>query len=287
MEFGVKCVACILNKEINKIENYEDARKREYINQIMRIFIEEEGTAPLYQYMVDRKHEEFWGDVPSIYKDAKQEHNRLMLQQEEKYSAMVEQSDTPLETAIKIAGAGNYIDMGAMAKVEISTLLNRMQEYIDHELDKCTYETFYKQLKMGKNLVYLTDNCGEIVFDKVLIRAIRKEFPHLNMCAIVKGKPVLNDVTREDAEYVGLTDCIEIIDNGTAIAGTCLEQISEPAKMKIQEADVIISKGQGNFETLSGCGLNIYYLLLCKCEYFASKLQKKQMEMAFINESSL
>lgn len=287
MEFGAKCVECIFSKELLKIQDYEEARKEEYIRLVRGIVEGDYGTAPEYQFEVDKLHNEYWGHPSDIYTAAKREHTRLMLQEEAGFDAMVAESTTPLATAIKIAAAGNYIDMGAMNQVEIPYLLSQMQAYIGHELDATTYATFYEDLIKAQELVYLTDNCGEVVLDKILIQAIRKEFPHISICAIVKGSAVLNDVTREDAELAGLTDLVEVIDNGTAIAGTSLPRISEEAKKRLNEADVIISKGQGNFETLSGCGLNIYYLLLCKCEYFATKLGKERMEMAFINEAEL
>lgn len=287
MEFGENCVACIFNKEMKKIETYDPSRIEVYTQKVRQVLAEDHGTAPEYQFMIDELHCEYWGRASDMYTNAKREHTKLLLEEETKFDRMVSESKNPLETAIKVAGAGNYIDMAAMDQVEIPYLLSKMQSYIEYELDATTYQNFYEDLKNAKGVIYLTDNCGEVVLDKILIKAIQTEFPNLSIQAIVKGMPVLNDVTREDAELAGLTELVEVMDNGTAIAGTSLKRITEEARKKLYQADVIISKGQGNFETLSGCGLNIYYLLLCKCECFATKLRRERMEMAFINEKDL
>ena len=102
----------------------------------------------------------------------------------------------------------------------------------------------------------------------------------------LRGKKILNDATMEDARMIGLTEIADVIDNGTEIAGTCLELIDIKAKECIEAADVIISKGQGNFETLNGCGLNIYYLFLCKCEWFVKRFGMEQFKGVFINDKN-
>ena len=133
-------------------------------------------------------------------------------------------------------------------------------------------------------MVYLTDNCGEIVLDKILIRQIMKEYPKVRVTVIVRGKPALNDATMEDARETGLSDITAVIGNGSGITGTWLPEISEEAREMIDAADLILSKGQGNFETLQGCGKNIYYMFLCKCRLFVERFQKKQFEGVLANE---
>ena len=109
-------------------------------------------------------------------------------------------------------------------------------------------------------------------------------YPELEIKVIVRGAPVLNDVTKEDVDQVGLSDLVTIIENGTAIAGTCMEEINEESRTAMEEADVILSKGQGNFETLIGCGLNVYYIFLCKCDMFAEKFQVEKFSGMLLND---
>jgi len=133
----------------------------------------------------------------------------------------------------------------------------------------------------------LTDNCGEIVLDKLFIREIMKQYPQLKITTIVRGGAVLNDAQLEDAKQIGLTELVAVLDNGNNIAGTWLEEVALPAKQRIEEADVILAKGQANFETLRGCGLNIYYIFLCKCEMFARQFEVEKFTGMLVNEKKL
>jgi uncharacterized protein with ATP-grasp and redox domains len=103
----------------------------------------------------------------------------------------------------------------------------------------------------------------------------------------VRGAPVLNDATLEDARQVGLFDVANVVDNGTDIAGTCIKKLSDEIRELVEKSDVIISKGQGNFETLHGCGLNVYYLFLCKCSLFSEKFNVPKLTGMFLNDRRL
>lgn len=136
-------------------------------------------------------------------------------------------------------------------------------------------------------MVYLTDNCGEIVLDKILIRFIQEIYPKLKITVIVRGKNVINDATMEDAEEIGLTKQVRCIGNGNSAPGTVFRDLSEEAKQVLTNADVIISKGQGNFESMVGEGFNPYYIFLCKCELFVRRFGLQQYETVFVKEERL
>ena len=146
------------------------------------------------------------------------------------------------------------------------------------------YECFKQDLKQAKTLTYVLDNCGEIVLDKLLIKEIKRQYPKLQISVLVRGKEVLNDVTMEDAIQTGLTKMVPVIENGTGIAGTVLEKISKEAKEALNEADIILAKGQGNFESMYGCGLNVYYLFLCKCDWFVKRFAMTKNAGVFLRE---
>ena len=115
----------------------------------------------------------------------------------------------------------------------------------------------------------ITDNCGEIVTDKLLISVLRDINPGLHVTVIVRGRPAVNDATMEDARQVGMEEAAHLVSgNGTGMPGNVIGAVSDEAAGDIDKADVMIAKGQGNYEGLSGCGLNIFYLFLCKCELF-------------------
>lgn len=149
------------------------------------------------------------------------------------------------------------------------------------------YQAFRRDLERAGKLVYLTDNCGEIVLDKLFIRHIRENFPQLQITAIVRGEPVINDATLEDAREIGLTEIVPCIGNGNAAPGTVIKRLSQEAKEMLSAADIIISKGQGNFESLYGEGFNPYYLFLCKCELFVTRFGLARYESVFVREERI
>lgn len=199
----------------------------------------------------------------------------------------IENSKDPLYTAIQYARIGNYIDFGTLSDVSLNKLKELLKSAKEDVLNTLEYNALKMDMENAKTLIYLTDNCGEIVLDKLLIETIKKYYVNLDITVIVRGKPVLNNATMEDAIEVGLTEIAAVIDNGSGVAGTNLKGISNQANEKINKADIIISKGQGNFETINGCGKNIYYLFLCKCEWFVSRFSLEQYKGVFVNDSRL
>ena len=151
-------------------------------------------------------------------------------------------------------------------------------------LDEQECRNFCQDMKKASNVVYITDNCGEIVLDKIAIQILKKTFPNIRVTALVRGLPAGNDATMEDAEFCGLTDIVPVLGNGSDVGGTWFHGISTHARELLQGADVILAKGQGNYETMHGCGLNIYYLFLCKCDWFQQLFHAKLLQGMFINE---
>lgn len=120
--------------------------------------------------------------------------------------------------------------------------------------------------------------------DKLLIKILKEQYPNINITVIVRGMPVLNDATMEDARAVGLTEIATVIGNGNGVGGTQMNLLSEEAQRVCEAADLLIAKGQGNFETMHGCGKNIYYLFLCKCQWFSERFGMERLKGVFINE---
>lgn len=182
---------------------------------------------------------------------------------------------------------GNFIDFGAMENVDEEILKEKLYSAENISINTLEFAQFENDIRNSKNIVYLTDNCGEIVLDKLLIRQILKINKKAKINVIVRGEPVLNDCTTDDAIQIGLDKVVDVIDNGSAVAGTVLGKLSSSAQEVIDNASVIISKGQGNFETLHHCGKNIYYLFLCKCKIFADRFGVNKFSGTFINDSNL
>ena len=162
--------------------------------------------------------------------------------------------------------------------------MSLLKEDNKEPLNAQEYLHFRKDLSAASHLVYLTDNCGEIVLDKLVIILLKELCPELDITVIVRGFPVINDATMEDAQDIGLAELTTVIGNGSEVGGTWLPHISSEAREALESADLIIAKGQGNYETLHDCGLNIYYLFLCKCKWFQYQFNAKPLQGMFINE---
>ena len=190
-----------------------------------------------------------FGSVPD-YSEIKREYNRLMLELEPQIAEKIRQAPDGLEAALAYSRAGNYIDFASQHNVDRQQLLTLLDKAAQDRIEPEICGRFLEDLAGAKRMVFLLDNCGEIVLDKLVLKEIGRRFPELKLTAFVRGCPVSNDVTLEDAEQVGLQEIAEVMSNGSDVAGTDLKSMSETAVKILREADVILSKGQGNFESL-------------------------------------
>ncbi len=286
LRFDTQCINCILNKFLGKVPSSTDEKiKLSFAKQLLKIIADADNcvSAPEIVAAATALKNKFFGFTDD-FAEIKTHFNRLMLSKESEVAEKTAASHDPLKTAVQFAMLGNYIDFGAMDSVNEDLLSKLLTDAENIALDEQEYNNFITDLKTAKQLVYLTDNCGEVVLDKLLIKQIKQHFPSLMVTVLVRGEAVLNDATHEDAVAVGLTDIATVMSNGTNIAGTCLERLSQEAKTTVENADIIISKGQGNFETLHDCGLNVYYLFLCKCSLFSERFKVPKLTGMFLND---
>lgn len=278
------CMQCLIDRQYNLIRSMKsEAEKAAHMRAVLQIIQDSRPgeTAPVLSARMTRAYETRFGQALD-YEPQKQFYNDFMLQRQVHIRQRIQSSPDPLAAAMRFARAGNYIDFGALKEVTPSQLESLLEA--DSPLDSETYAAFRKDLFSAKTLVYLTDNCGEIVLDKLLLEQLTNRFPALDICVIVRGEKAANDATLSDAAAVGLTGLCRVIGSGSAIAGTYLPDLSPEAWAAVYQADLLISKGQGNFETLHGCGKNIYYLFLCKCAWFERMFGLPQFEGVFYNE---
>ncbi|BDF03869.1 damage-control phosphatase ARMT1 family protein [[Clostridium] hylemonae] len=217
----------------------------------------------------------------------KKKYNELLLQREEEVYDEVMREKDRFFAALQYAVTGNYIDFGAMSDVEEEKLKELLSDRPQVKLDMEEASRLSEDLSRALRLVYITDNAGEIVLDKVFLRVIKELYPKLQVTVLVRGVPVLNDATSEDAALAGMDKIAAVIPNGTDIPGTPIDAISREARAAVDAADLCIAKGQGNFETLRGCGRNVYYLFLCKCELFVRKFQVERFTPVLSNEKRI
>ena len=237
-------------------------------------------TQHIVRYVADAIIQER-GELPDfdIYAAVKNKSNTLSLSYAENFQKKIDNSVSPFEIGMQIAAAGNIIDFGAKGRDSLN---------LDEELqllDKIPFarydlEVFKEMLEEASLLLYICDNSGEIVFDMLFIKEIKRVYPNLEIIATVRGKPIINDATLKDAKAVGLDRVVRTISSGSVYPGTILPETTEEFQRLYASADVILAKGQGNFETLLPIAdERIFFLLRIKCEYMASlaKVQKDNL----------
>lgn len=194
------------------------------------------------------------------YKEIKKQFNNFALKLYPDLKQRIQSSSNPMDTAIRIAIAGNIIDLGVNAEIDRSIIFDTIEEALSSQVFG-NIEVLFDSIDLAKDILYLGDNCGEIVFDRLLI----EQLPVHKVTFVVRGGPIINDVTMEDARETGMTELVNVIDNGSNIPGTVLEKCSKEFRECFAHADLIIAKGQGNYETLSSSKKNIFFLLKAKC----------------------
>ena len=266
MRISESCAKCLYDRQHKRMPD------EGYLSEVLQLLAErrENDTSPLLVYRFNQAFERRFGPSDDYARD-KRRYNDLALSMADGLRVQIEAAEDPLATALAYARVGNYIDFGAMDVVDESTFLGLFKEAVIRPEETRVFDRFVAACGTGKRFLLIADNCGEIVLDKLLLEQLHKRFPALGFQVLVRGGEVLNDVTPRDAAYVGLDQVAEVISNGAAIAGTVYSMLPEDARDALNGADIILAKGQGNYESLSGQGRHAFYAFLCKCELFTAR----------------
>ena len=217
------------------------------------------------------------------FREEKELSNRFVLERLDTIREKVFSAADPVLAGLQFAILGNYLDFAALqGKISFEKLDEMLDEALEMQLDAAVVEKFRRELETGKNLLYLTDNAGEIGFDRICGEAIAAAYPHLEILYCVRGDIAQNDATLEDAKFMGIP--FPVIGNGNRVPGTQIDLLSEEAKSALDAADVILAKGMANCETMLGCGYNIYYAFLVKCQRFVSRFGKPMFTPMIVKE---
>ncbi len=204
------------------------------------------------------------------YHAAKTEHTERALEMLDGLRDAVRASTDPLDTAVRIAAAGNRLDLGALGQVDDpGSLLDRALAAPRPIWD---IEALRNRLTDASTLLLLGDNAGETVFDRVLLETVAELAPRCALCFVARGGPIINDATIEDARDAGVDQVAELISTGSGTPGVPKAHRSDELKRRMRDADVIISKGQGNYETLSDSELELFCILTVKCRVVAAHI---------------
>jgi hypothetical protein len=222
-----------------------------------------DGTPPVLAQRIHGQLRAISG-VEDPYRAEKESQNRMALSLLPELKARIEAASDPLALAVRLAIAGNVIDLGVHDQVRESDLRRSIQQALAEPLVG-DLDAFRREVEEARSILYPTDNAGEIVLDRLLI----EQLGPARVTVAVRGAPVLNDATRADARAAGLDLLAQVIDNGSDAPGTVFDDCSEAFLERLADADLILAKGQGNYETLSQETRNLFFLFKAKCPVVA------------------
>ncbi len=276
-----RCVNCF-QKGYQRL--FEKFKVNDYVQKEFMTFLysinrtKEHLTAPELQVLLQEKFCELI-KVDDPFYEEKKKSNTIALDLYKEWKPRVFASENPFELALRLAIAGNVMDYGAYNSFDVHKIIEKVLNSsfaIDHS------KQLKKLIRQAKRILYLGDNAGEIVFDRLFIETIM----HNDIIYAVKGYPVLNDVTIEDAEYVGMNLVAQVISNGYKAPSTVLHKCSKEFMEIYNSADLIISKGQGNYEGLMNENdSRIFFLMMVKCDVIAEKLNVEKGSFIVYNHS--
>ncbi len=269
MKTALDCLPCLLNQTLftSHLSISDKTVQASIVSEVAKLLpnLDLEKTPPENSIPVYKLIAELSG-CPDPFFEKKQQSNDLALDMIKNQKIHVESATDPLLYALKLSIAGNIIDYGAHQDFDLDLAIEdslRSTPAVDH------YTRLLKDIEQAESILYLADNCGELIFDGLAIEQLRKS---AKITLAVKESPIINDATIKDAQKCGLHEKITLISNGTSCPGTPLDLCSQEFLKVFNQADLIISKGQGNFETLSEVQAPIYFLLTVKCPIVAGHI---------------
>jgi damage-control phosphatase, subfamily I len=273
MKLNLDCIPCFQRQALQAVRFISDDEKlhQKVLREVMKELLESdwESTPPELAHKVHSIVKRITNENDP-YKEVKKESNDLVLKIYPELKDMVKSSRDPLKTAVRLAIAGNIIDLGVAQEFDLERTI---REVLKKQFAIDDYEQLKETLENSESLLFFVDNAGEIGLDKLLVETFLEIKKLEKIDFVIKGGPIINDATLEDAVYMGL-DLLPnseflVISNGET--GTGPERNSQTVKNWINEHDLVISKGQGNYEGLSEYN-RLFFMLIAKCPIIASDL---------------
>lgn len=270
MKTYLDCIPCIVRQSLASVRRVTDDDRiqeqilREVLLAASQLNMDQPPAAMAQR--VHRRIRQLCGNEDP-YRESKERFNRLALELLPAFQQRVQAATDPWDAAVRLAIAGNIMDLGVKSGLNEAQIRVSIGQSLDEPLDGSTVH-FATAVSEAKCILYLADNAGEIVFDRLLVERMPRE----KLTVAVRGAPVINDATLADAETAGLTKLVRVIENGSDAPGTILADCSPTFQQAFDEADLVVSKGQGNYETLRECSKRIYFLLRVKCPVIAQDI---------------
>ncbi len=273
MNWFPECGPCFL-RQVLTVRRYlalNDTQTKSLMKSVACLLcsIKDDISPPEFAMDVYAKVEELTGqDDP--YRTGKEESNRIALDMVPLIQERIKSALDPVKESILLSIAGNIIDFGVTGDIDVLRELNQiLREEKKSDARFFQIDEFLIRLHNSKRILVIGDNCGEIVFDKIMIETIKEQWPDKKFIFAVRGGPIINDVTYDDAVKVGLDRVANIISTGVQSPGAVLSRASKEFVSEFYKADMVISKGQGNFEALSDVDREVFFLFMAKCDVIA------------------
>lgn len=267
MRTHLDCLPCFVRQalEASRLISADRRLQEELMRRVLRWAgeIDLSLPPPVMSQRIHRLLKELSGNQDP-YRGAKRRQNAMAMALLPELKRLVDTSSDPLLTAARLAVAGNIIDMGVGGELNETKVRDSMERALEQPLQG-DWEGFSKAARMAQRILYLADNAGEIAFDRLLVERLGPE----RVTVAVRGGPAINDATMDDAAEVGLDRLVKVIDNGSDAPGTILGDCKPEFIDQFQKADMVIAKGQGNFETLSEAPREVFFLFQTKCRVAA------------------
>ena len=292
MKTYLDCIPCFFNQALfaSRLADCSEEQQKQILDEVCRLVPElpmtaspPENAVPLYRII------SAISGNPDPFSEIKERSNKAAQEVYPRLEQMAGSSDDPLLTAVEIAISGNIIDYGANTNTDLMAEIEKILDQEERALRRERSTLFdiaglKEALSSAKELLYIGDNAGEIVFDMILVKTISRLYPGIKIRFAVRGAPVINDITMEDAVSVGMDKLCEVVSSGSSTPGAVLKSLSAEFSRLVNNADVIICKGQGNYEALSGSNLPVFFLLRVKCGTIAGHIPAEKGDFCLIKE---
>lgn len=270
MKTALECIPCFVRQAAEAVEmcGTDKAQSERLLRRLLHQIADADWTVmPVaIAQRIQRLVREETGQADP-YRPLKDRMNRMALDLLPALTVRARSHPNPREAVVRLAIAGNLLDAGSKSRLAVEDLPARLNAIWDMPLVGSVTDLF-RAAADARCILYLADNAGEIVFDRLLIEAL----PIQKVTVAVRGIPVINDATLEDANTAGISELVQVISNGSDAPGTWVEECSEEFRALFNRADLIIAKGQGNYETLSDTPKDAFFLLAVKCPLIAADI---------------
>ncbi len=287
MKISEKCLPCIVNQALKVADMVELKEKEPLIKKVFtylsKVDYQTSTTPELTGEIYALLKKEIGNSDP--YKEIRMKYNTMFLEQIQEFEHEIESAANPFLMAIKYAVMGNIIDFNPIHNYELSDIQGFLSKAVKEQLAIDHSPELMQEVRFAKNILYLGDNCGEICLDKIMLKKMKEMNPSCNLYFGTRGEAVVNDSIKEDALFVGIDSYTTVVSNGDYSLGTVLKRTSKEFQEIYDKADIIIAKGQANYECLSTEKHNIYFLLMTKCEVIANDIGVPKMKMVCMKNS--